>query len=80
MSLDTEKQFAGNYIRLVNKSRSLEQEVILKERMIDLMALQLELFSCVNDADEWIKIFKTQALSELVAEQNKKAAEENISI
>ena len=69
---DTEKQFAGNYVRLVNKSRSLEQDVILKDRMIDLMAKQYKMSGFEK---EYIEKIKQQAISELVAEQNKKAAD-----
>ena len=73
----TEKQFAGNYVRLVNKSRSLEQDVILRDRMIALMAKDFMFYAiCPKAKNEkgYIDNIKNKALSELVAEQNKKAA------
>lgn len=80
MSTDTEKQFAGNYVRLVNKSRSLEQRVILQDKMIELMAVRIWAMQISSIGTEYkksdiIKDYTEQALSELVTEQNKKAAD-----
>ena len=92
MTIDTEKQFAGNYVRLVNQVRELQgdlkamtgafdnstqlnnklhDEIILKDKMIYLILS--DIYS--DKTFEWaFDKFKTKALSELVAEQNKKAA------
>ena len=90
MSLDTEKQFAGNYVRLVNQCRELQQafdnsiqlnnklhdEIRLKDKMLYLILS--DIYS--DKTFEWaFDKFKTKAISELVAEQNKKAAD-NASI
>ena len=83
MTIDTEKQFAGNYIRLVNQVRELQGELTLKNKMVEIIKQKLaEGFS--NDRytysanslfiTDMINKSKQQALSELVAEQNKKAA------
>lgn len=82
MSTDTEKQFAGNYVRLVNKSRSLEQDVILKNRIIKLMSGTIydnHFMKSLTDMDKITEEYKKLAVIELVAEQNKKAAD-NASI
>lgn len=50
MSLDTEKQFAGNYVRLVNQCRDLQSDIAERDKTILFL------------------------LTQLVAEQNKKAA------
>lgn len=75
MTIDTEKQFAGNYVRLVNKPRSLEQDVILRDKMLNLIAEAYDYNSF--EPIGIIKVlarFKKEAQEELVAEQNKKAA------
>ena len=76
---ELEKQFAGNYVRLVNKSRSLEQDVILKDKMIELMANDMRQLCKWQHSTNLVAEYKNRVLSELVAEQNKKAAD-NASI
>lgn len=93
---DIEKQFAGNYVRLVNQNRQLQQafdnstqlnnklhdEIRLKDKMIELMAKDFMFYAiCPKAKNEngYINNIKNKALSELVAEQNKKAAD-NASI
>lgn len=84
-SLD--KQFAGNYVRLINQCRELQSDITVKDKMIELMAQNINdsiaymaTSSCYfKDNITIISDFKTRAISELVAEQNKKAAD-NASI
>lgn len=87
MSLDTEKQFAGNYVRLVNQVRELQGDLAVKEQMLDyLITANLLNLNNYSDECEFNGAFGKEyervqliAQEELVAEQNKKAAD-NASI
>lgn len=82
---DIEQQLAGNYVRLVNQCRDLQADISVKDRMIFNMAEMLkysvdfaiqEGFDCPSPTTEKIiKDFTNQAQKQLVAEENKKAAE-----
>jgi len=72
------EQNSGNYIRLVNKCRNLQWEITVNNKMIELMA-ESSAFDDTLDLTPIIEMYREQALSELVTEQNKKAAD-NASI
>lgn len=78
---DLNKQFAGNYVRLVNQCRDLQAELTIKERMITLLAITNKRDTQKGNGliTDIIEYYKQQAISELVSEQNKKAAD-NASI
>lgn len=82
MTIETEKQFAGNYVRLVNQVRSLQGDIAVKEQMLDYLITanllnlnnyshECEFNSAFTKEYERIELI---AVEELVAEQNKKAA------
>lgn len=72
------KQNLGNYIRLVKQCKELQSELSLYKKMVEKMAKATALNDSADVAPV-LAFYKQQALSELVAEQNKKAAE-NASI
>jgi len=74
MSLDTEKQFAGNYIRLVNQCRDLQADIVVKDKMIELMSNDLHNTYYDDSAITVMMKYKLDAQKQLVVEQNKKAA------
>lgn len=72
---DTDKQFAGNYVRLVNQCRELQSQLVVKDKMIEFMANDMRQLCKWQHSTGLEAEYKNRALSELVAEENKKAAE-----
>ena len=79
MSLSSDKQFAGNYVRLVNQVRDLQWDLGVYKKMVDKMANDMHQLCKWQHSTDLVSEYKNRVLSELVAEQNKKAAD-NASI
>ena len=85
---DLDKQFAGNYVRLVNQCRDLQAELAISNKIIKKLMYDIQIFPPLkfgnqifkpNSKDKMLEEYRKQAISELVAEQNKKATD-NASI
>lgn len=75
--MNTNKLLIGNYEKLVEQCQNLQQELKLKNKIIELMVSDMVNLPKWEDNNKIIEKYNKKAIEGLVVEQNKKVAEGN---